>query len=722
MLRGVRLSRRFGVRESANEDDFPLLTQPEVGDPRRHPLPLFYPYALPFFVGIVTGIFLPLPLTFARVSMALGVALFALFVLLGVWHRGPFLLSRIYYALILCGGVLLGLGQTSIAEHGLDYRPLEDGRYTLVVRVEGEEKRWPSGFTRCVGSAIGAWDTALLEWHDLGTASVDLLFRKGLGVELERGAVLMVYGTYRGYSARLSEQRGLNPHAFSFERWQRRQGTYGEVWVEPLSVSVLEGGGAYPVSLRERLQSQALDRLGAHGLSPAAYGLSAALGVADRGSLDRDIRTAFSAVGIAHILALSGLHVGMVFGLVALSCRVFSGGSRGGRLLRYGLPLLVVWLFSAFVGLSSSLLRAAVMLSAFYLPMIFYRRLHPFDSLTLAAVVILLLDPLQIGDVGFQLSFSAVLGIFLYNRWLSGLLRTHRPRVLVYLVDIVLVSLSAQIGTLPFILYHFGRFPLVGLLANVYAIPLITLILPFAFLLILLPYVPIVSPILACVQNFLVGLLVDSSLWLSSLPWAELTGLRIGIVPALLLGVSLWFIGYALRSGQRGLAAWSPLSLLPFLLVVGLHVYSSWHSSEYVVFHKSKGTLVAFREGREVAYLSLGRSEADSQILRDYASSIVGARFSRIDSSGLALLCGFDLDILSGKGEISGVYLLTSQAGKCSPFRAHGLWETPPRLLVLDGGVGYRARCTWEQYCDSVGIAVWWTGDRGAYVECVDSP
>ena len=200
-----------------------------------------------------------------------------------------------------------------------------------------------------------------------------------------------------------------------------------------------------------------------------------ALAVGDRSALTRDLRAAYRDSGAMHLLALSGLHVGLLYALLA---RLLSplGGGRPARLLRSGLILGLLWIYAVITGLSASISRAVLMITIYEVSGHLSGDRDGLSALFSSAFLLILADPEVPRDIGFQLSYTAVLSILLFHPWLSRRLQT-RSRLLTRVWELLSVSLCCQAtcGVLAWL--YFGTFPRYFLLTTLLAIPLTTAIM-----------------------------------------------------------------------------------------------------------------------------------------------------------------------------------------------------------------------------------------------------
>ena len=259
-----------------------------------------------------------------------------------------------------------------------------------------------------------------------------------------------------------------------------------------------------------------------------AYAVLAAMTLGDKSALTKELRETYAVTGASHILALSGLHLGIIYLLLSRLTL---------QRRRYWLSQVVVivsiWAFVFLTGLSTSIIRSATMISIYALFSVAGRHRSPVNLLCFTAILMLLVSPSALYDIGFQLSFSAVLSILLLMPLFESLLPegflVSHPW-LRYIYNMVGVSLAAQIGVAPLIAYHFGRFSTYFLLTNFIVIPAATIILYGALLVLLFP--PLSSMLL-----WMVDMLNKALGMVSQMPCASIDGLHPSVVQVLCIYV-----------------------------------------------------------------------------------------------------------------------------------------------------------------------------------------
>lgn len=277
------------------------------------------------------------------------------------------------------------------------------------------------------------------------------------------------------------------------------------------------------------VQSALTARLERSGVSPRTLALCSALVVGRKDGLKRETRQAYNRAGAGHLLALSGMHLGIIYGLMYL---VFIRLVRFSKWRWHALPLvlLALWGYTLVAGMPVSLVRAALMLSLMTAFSLMEYDTDPLHPLALAAIIVLLISPRALLSVSFQLSFTAVFFILALWRPLSDKFRGAN-----WAVRLLMVSCIASFGTMPLVAYSFHQVSLVGPLFSLILIPLTTVIIYLTIAAMVLPVAPL-GALLNCaeaIQNKVVGLA-------GSIPGGVLTDVYPGkLSVALVYGVML---------------------------------------------------------------------------------------------------------------------------------------------------------------------------------------
>jgi len=309
-----------------------------------------------------------------------------------------------------------------------------------------------------------------------------------------------------------------------------------------------------------------------------------ALLVGDRSELSTEVRERFSSTGTIHIMAVSGLHVGIIYGVFFLFLR---GQQRAEvRWIVSALALLTIWTFAAITGFSPPVQRACIMFSVLLVALVFRRQSNIYNSLAFSALIVLLINPTELFQAGFQLSYAAVLGIVFFQPKLYELVNSKW-----WIMDkiwlLLTVSLSAQLLTAPLLLYYFHQFPTYFLLSNLLVVPLVPVILYLGFTLIFIGSLGVVIPFTWKVLAFIVEILDTVVKLVASFPGGiiEVPGFDLPMVIIVVLLVLTMMLIINTRSVHW--LKWSAF------LVVGMSIYSigalyNTSQQHLMVFYDSK--------------------------------------------------------------------------------------------------------------------------------------
>lgn len=329
----------------------------------------------------------------------------------------------------------------------------------------------------------------------------------------------------------ITNSRRLQNGHFDYVRYQHIHGVVARTYINKDSwkrsrVSMRRLGVMQRVLIGMR---SARDRLllhnEKHNMSESAYAVVAAMTMGDRSGLTRELRQSYAASGASHVLALSGLHLGVIYGLLSL---IFV--HRRMRVLGQVLAMVAIWAYAALVGMPPSVLRSATMLTLFAFVVLTGRRQVSLNTLAFAAVLQLVANPLALWDVGFQMSFLAVLGIVMLNMRLSNVETPAcigRWRVIGWVWSLVKVSLAAQLAVAPLSMYYFGTFPCYFLLTNLVAIPLATIIVYTSIVMYALGFWVWMQGVVATFVGWMATLMNTSLGFIASLPGACMYGIHI---------------------------------------------------------------------------------------------------------------------------------------------------------------------------------------------------
>lgn len=347
-------------------------------------------------------------------------------------------------------------------------------------------------------------------------------------------------------------------------------------------------GGRVPLNLKQKAgiwREKIVQWYRDWGFSGDEFAVLSALTVGYKEELSEELRDTYQAAGVSHVLALSGMHVAVLWGLLSWLMRPLNK-RRPLRCIKCFFLILLLWGFAFLVGLTPSVVRAVVMCMLMTLAQASGRRALSLNTLAVAAFFMLVYNPFYLFDVGFQLSFLAVLSILMiYPVWPHyGMTRLPALR---YVWEVVTVSLSAQVGTAPLTICYFARFPIYFLLANLMVAPLAFLIIYGAVIVFLFSFLPVIQVWVVKGLNGLLWLLNNSMHWVEHLPGAEWGNIHFSVSQVVLLYTLLFLLlGYRLWHSRKLVV----MVLMVANLFVCIGFYRAWFykKEEQLVFARAQ--------------------------------------------------------------------------------------------------------------------------------------
>lgn len=406
----------------------------------------------------------------------------------------------------------------------------------------------------------------------------------------------------------------LNPEEFDYAFYLKTQRINRILFVPEQGWQPIQTTKANNIkTLFARWRNYLLNTLQENGLSGEEYSVAAAILLGNDQLIDPDTQQNYVAAGAVHILCVSGMHVGIIF-LVLTFVLGFLNKLKKGILIKNLLLFLLLWSYALLTGLSPSVLRATVMISFFILANALKRDYDSYNLLAASAFVLLLFNPFLIFHVGFQLSYSAVLGIltFYYPLYRSIYIKN---KIATVFWAALMVSLSAQLGAFPIAAHYFHVFPVYFLLTNLIIFVLSYLILSLGFGLLLLSWLPLVPRLLGIVLSFTIKIL---NLWVqfvAHIPFSQLSDLYFSWPTVTLIYLLVLFVFLFLFKRKWGLVL--PALTVAFLLLAlqtfrNIELQSQKHIIIYAV---NQHPVIGLIEGRSQILLTDSTAVAQPGLL-----------------------------------------------------------------------------------------------------------
>lgn len=419
----------------------------------------------------------------------------------------------------------------------------------------------------------------------------------------------------------------LNPHQFNYSQYLQQQYILQMADVKKILSITPHQSILYKI---KNLNQRVVEKINHSNLSKESKEFLKAYLLGDRFEMDKNTLEAYSQSGIMHLIAISGMHIAFIFSIIFSVFHLCLGRKR--RTLVIIISLFFVWLFAILVGLSSSVFRACLMISLFYIFELLKRISNIYHSIALSAIVILLINPYEVYSIGFQLSYCAVFFLCWLAKPLSLILKTNYKGFNQWIINPLSVTLAAQLGTLPWVIFYFHQFSLLSIPFNFIIIPYSFIITYASIVELLFLYLPNdFHSYSAFIYDFLIKLLVNSTSWISSQNTFMYKNIPLGLVEALFLTFSCVSIRYIFKSPYK-LKYFFPflLSLIAFQITrLSLKIKNDY-KKQVIVFHHTK-TLVGLRNGNQLLILkdsTLNLADIQKHILIPYEA---GERISNTE-------------------------------------------------------------------------------------------
>ncbi len=261
------------------------------------------------------------------------------------------------------------------------------------------------------------------------------------------------------------------PGGFDYASYLNRQGVSGTAYIDSVCWRKIPGQRAFNLNyIANDFRNNIIETFRSFHFGENEFALLTATTIGYTDELSPEQKGNFSAVGLSHLMAVSGMQTAMIFAMVLFLLRFIPKNSRFFK-IKFIITLVILWVFAFITGLSPSVVRASLMLSILLLGKLSDRQNSPFNSLACSAFCILLFNPLTLFDIGFQLSYAAVISILIAQAFFSESIN-QKKKVSQYGYNLLMMTLAAQLGTSPLSIYYFHQFPLLFLITNLIVLPL----------------------------------------------------------------------------------------------------------------------------------------------------------------------------------------------------------------------------------------------------------
>lgn len=519
-----------------------------------------------------------------------------------------------------------------------------------------------------------------------------------------------------------------NPAGFDYKRYNLFQDITHQVFLNGGDFIVLNNTSEnFFEKILFPLRKNILSALRRYIHGEKEYGLAEALLIGYKDDLDKNLVQSYTNTGVVHIIAISGMHIALIYWLLDLLCRPLKK-LKYSKWLNSAIIIAGLWLFSLLAGAQASVLRSAVMFTCIVIGKNLSRKSSIYNTLIVSAFLLLCYNPFWLWDVGFQLSYAAVLSIVIFSKPIYKWFYI-KNKIVDSIWKLNAVSIAAQILTTPLSIYHFHQFPSFFLLSNFVAVPLSSLIvLGEIFLCAVSPWSFLAS---------LSGKILSALIWLmnsyieriEALPNSLWDGMQINVPQAALLTIIVCAFGHYLLEKQKT-GAWLGLfGLLFFFIIRSISLLQCIRQQKIIVYNIPGHEAIDLVDGRN--YFFIG----DPDLVSDDVAQNFHLKPSRIlyrlnvsrESSQLKRTENF-LEFNSKKLLMADQNLLFYAASEKIPIDLLIISKNPKinlinlckafeiKQVVFDGSVNIKKLRLWRRDCRSLHLSYYDVNEKGAFV------
>ncbi len=506
----------------------------------------------------------------------------------------------------------------------------------------------------------------------------------------------------------------LNPYQFDYSEYLKRKNVYHQIHVTKGELKIKKPKSSSIFGMAAQIRETINFKLNEHHFNDDQLAIINAILLGQKRDLSKNMYQQYASAGVIHILAVSGLHVGILLMILQFLLKPI-GRSRKGRLIKTFIIMSLLWFFAIIAGLSPSIVRAVTMFSIVAIGLNMKRPANIFNTLATSILILLLFKPTFLFDVGFQLSYIAVFAIvwiqpMLYKLWLPKLKVTN------YFWKLFTVTIAAQIGVAPLSLFYFHQFPGLFFISNLVIIPVLGVILGLGVLVIILAIINALPEFIVQLFGGMISTLNNFVGWIAQQEAFLFKGISFGI-SAIIISYLLIVLGF------RTLKEPKSKRLVPLLLAIVLaqtiFIYNKTETSgSFTVFHKNRHSIVAFQNSNNLkVYHNIDSISPNSEkVLNNY---IIGEDIKNTDLDSLSSVYKVKDKILLVVDSLSTYkvsfkpdIVLLRDSPKVNLDRL--IEQLKPKLIIADGS-NYKSYVSrWEATCQHKKLPFHATAKKGA--------
>lgn len=470
----------------------------------------------------------------------------------------------------------------------------------IIKQNEGNQKYWVSG--KVINLPTTKNTTKIeLEIQKIGTAVDSLETATGkllCYLEADTFSKSLTYGDNILFQTFVNAtEPPKNPHQFDYKQFLKYKKIHFQAYVPAKNWQKLDAQSGGLIAWINQIRIKRIKQIKTFVNGEAEQGVAMALLLGFKEELSDDIQAAYSETGAIHVLAVSGLHVGIIAMIFRFILSQFYWKKR--KWLKLILIILPIWFYALFTGFTPSVIRATVMFTMLILGLERNSQPNIYNILAASAFVLLLFEPYFLFSVGFQLSYTAVFGIVYFQPKLA-IWYLPDNKIINYFWQLTMVSIAATLGTLPLTLYYFHQFPIWFWLSSAIVIPAAGLILSLGLAFFTLGLLPYLDALLGKAIYYAIHAMNWCIQTIHDFPLAAIKGLWFTDVEFYLILAAILTFGFLLQTRK---IRWTMYSLGFIIILAAISLYHHWQSAQQkqvVIYSLSNTSAIDFINGQTV--------------------------------------------------------------------------------------------------------------------------
>ncbi|MFL9837225.1 ComEC/Rec2 family competence protein [Flavobacterium sp. ST-75] len=507
----------------------------------------------------------------------------------------------------------------------------------------------------------------------------------------------------------------LNPYQFDYAAYMEKQNVFHQLNLT--NNYIITGKNKSFNYYLDQIRNRLIGSFNHDIFTSKEIALLNALLLGQRQDLSPETTETFASAGAIHILAISGLHIAILFFLLNLILKPLNRLPKRGKTIQLILLLLFLWGFAILSGLSPSVVRAVIMFSFISIGQYLNRKSSMMNSVAISMLIILLFNPKQLFDVGFQLSYTAVIAIIVLRPVYKNI-KFSKYRAVNYFTDIALISIIAQLSTLPLCLYYFNQTPLLSVVTNIIVVPLTGLLLTFGLLTLLLNFISLhLANVTGAILKWLIQILNSYTEWIAGFDSFTIKEITFPLLFSITLTLAIIAFGIWLRKPTFKTTI-TVLTCFIFFQIsyLGYKTYMN-NKSELIVFNNYNESVISIKDRNRLTILCNDTTAYPIKTIKPYLTASFNPKPILTQLNTLLWFKGQKIAIIEPNTiypeNLNPDIILLSHSPKINLEKV--INEMKPKTIIADG-TNYRNLIQhWKATCHKQNILFHATAEKGYY-------